>query len=145
MAGKLCGECRFFRNTEFCPKVRDYSPSARTGDGEYRIIDVACLPSEKACELFQPKFNPDQFNAKALGDHVKKKHRFFSQNERDNIWTYNPEKGVWKPNGTEVIQAEALKLLGDEFKRDRVQEAIKYISIQAILFQKSLGDPRTKQ
>jgi len=132
---RVCGDCRFHLKRGVCPKA-EYKKHADNL--------LACSSTDSACELFQAKFNPDQFNAKALGDLIKKKHRFFSQNERDHIWVYNPNMGIWEPTGTELIQAEALKLLGDEFKRDRIQEAIKYVQYSSYFVPEKLGGPANK-
>lgn len=119
MAEKICGDCKFHLKRGVCPKA------------EYRNQKdnlAACLSTDKACELFQPN---KRFNAKVLGEKIKKEYRFFSQSEKDSIWVYNTEKGIWEQNGTELIQAEVLKLLGDGFKREKVNDVIKYVQFSS--------------
>jgi putative DNA primase/helicase len=133
-----CGECQKFRTNECY-----YSKTGRANDKN--II----MSTDKACQEFKikPESNPfleGTFNPKILGDLIRKKLFFVSQDENDYIWTYNPKTGIWKNNGCEVIDELATSFLGKDFKRERVNEVKKYIQYTTFLKDQTLGGPKHK-
>jgi putative DNA primase/helicase len=63
------------------------------------------------------------FKAKRLGDHILNSNRFIYANGQ--IYIY--QDGLYLPNGIDAISAQAVHLLGDEFKDSRILETIAYI------------------
>ena len=138
MAGsfKTCEICVDYLDLERCPIAKNKS--------KREALEAHQNNNWVICHDFQLKFNPEKFNPKTVGDHIKKRYRFFSQDEKDHIWVYNPEKGIWEPKGIEIIQAETLKLLDEDFKREKVNDVIKYIQYSSYFQIKNFGGPANK-
>ncbi|MBW2672038.1 MAG: hypothetical protein JRD89_01315 [Deltaproteobacteria bacterium] len=88
--------------------------------------------------------NPTRFVPKLLGDAIMEKHRFAATDEKSEIWTYNPDKGIWERNGTELIQEVATKMLGHLFKAMHVAEVVKYIRYNSYIDHDLLGSNTSK-
>lgn len=126
MVGKKCGTCNFFRNPELCPSCRGYGLSARTSDGKHRLIDIACLPSDKACELYQSK------NKKKSLEKIDMKEALTLLNKRiykcptdtKEVLVYN--QGIYEeaePLIHEILETK----YGDSLKRNFVEEAYAHL------------------
>jgi len=61
---KLCGNCKFFRKLDLCPR-QEWKPEFKNRWGMH-LNHIACLPSDSACELFQPKKRKQKRNAKRV-------------------------------------------------------------------------------
>lgn len=102
----------------------------------------------EVCPKYTPKeelqLDTRKFSAKEFGEYLKNKFHFLIQNEKDNLWYYNPNKGIWEPNGNEIVQKEVLKLLGDDFNVHKVNEVIKYIRFSSYCKTLKIGTPPHK-
>lgn len=133
-----CGECQKHRTNECY-----YTKTGRNTDKNLISSTDSACPEFK----IKPESNPfleGSFNAKILGDLIKKKVFFASQDENDYIWTYNQKKGIWENNGCEVIDELCTAFLGKDFKRERISEVKKYIQYTSFLKGKELGGPKHK-
>jgi P4 family phage/plasmid primase-like protien len=131
-----CGDCEKFK-TQQCSYAEKNSE-------QYLITST-----DSICEGFQIKKDYDPFleggfNAKVLGDLLKRKEFFASQDENDYIWTYNKKTGIWENNGCEKIAELTTGFLGKDFKPERVSEVKKYIQYTTFLKNKELGGPSHK-
>jgi len=122
---RVCGDCRFFRNVNFCPKVVTYSPQQKSG--EFRLIDLLCMPHEKACQVFQSKkkransTDPDMGEILTL---LNDEFVFKCPTDTEEILGY--EEGQYKPFKC-VIKHKLEKLYGDDLKRAFVDETLAHI------------------
>ncbi len=70
-------------------------------------------------------FRDKAFIGRWLAKDICAKHRFLTHEKSHIIYAYSD--GVYSDNGSEVVQAESIRLLGDFSKRNRINEALAYI------------------
>jgi putative DNA primase/helicase len=79
------------------------------------------------------------FIPKLLGDEILKEYKFAATSEKSKIWTYKPDKGIWKSDGAELIHEEATKRLEHKFKNIYVSETVAYIRYTNYINQNVFG------
>lgn len=111
------------------------SPPLDSSEVEKIVTSITNTHKRKnASKGFKTKVN--YFNEKGafipskLAEKLMEKHSF--KYIYDNLFVY--ENGVYKPHGEDLIKNEASKLLGEEFRLNRVNEAIGYIKYKNIDF-----------
>lgn len=91
--------------------------------GEQSSTKLDIIPSEPA-EFFDDK---GKFIAKRLADKIMAQVKFITLTDTEEVWFYDEEQGVWRPNGEIVIKALCEKYLGEEANTHRVNEVIGHI------------------
>jgi len=129
---QICRRCKKYRTPD-CPKC-EFKDST--------LNFAACLPTDKICDQFEPKYEMDVFFAttakgergrfipQRLGNAIMEEKRFISLSEKSDLYFYDEEEGVWKPRGIEVIEKVSTELLGDEYNPNRVNAVVKYIQFK---------------
>ena len=117
MAGKVCGECKFYIVRGVCPRA------------EYKKHDLnvaACSPTDKACELFKPKYNGknDEFDMKETLVLLNERFIFKCPTDTEEILGY--DKGEYKPYKC-VIKNFLEEQYSDNLKRIFVDETLAHI------------------
>lgn len=126
---KICRRCKKYQTSD-CPKC-EFKDSS--------LNYAACLPTDPACDEFEPKYEMDIFFAttkngergrfipQRLGNAIMEETRFISLTEKSDLYFYNKKRGIWESRGIEVIEKTATELLGDEYNPNRVNSVVKYI------------------
>lgn len=117
MAGKVCGECKFYLIRGICPKA------------EYKKHDLnaaACSPTDKACDLFQPKYKKTHNEELDMHEALEllNKHVYKCPTDTEKVLVYNGglyEKA--KPLIWNILESE----YGDDLKRHFVDEAYAHL------------------
>ena len=122
---RVCGDCKFFRNVDLCPKVVGYSPQEKCG--EYRKIDLLCGRKESACEIFQPKkkransTDPDMGETLTL---LNEKFVFKCPTDTRELLGYNDGHYVpFEPRVHEELESK----YGEELSSHFVEETTKHL------------------
>lgn len=115
--GKVCGECKFYLVRGVCPKA-EYK--------DHQLNAIACLPTDPACELFQPKNNKtdvefDMGEALAL---VTKGNHFICPTDSRELLGYND--GHYVPFETKV-HAILEHRYKEKLKAYHVDEVVKHL------------------
>ena len=117
MAGKVCGECKFYLVRGVCPKA------------EYKKRDLnvaACAPTDKTCELFQAKYKKKNNEELDMGEALKllNKYRFKCPTDTEKVLVHND--GIYeeaKPLIHNILENE----YGNRLKRHFVDEAYAHL------------------
>lgn len=56
------------------------------------------------------------FIPKLMGDAILEKFRFFALSRKSDIWVYRPKRGIWTPNGEELILSIVTNWLGELYR-----------------------------
>ena len=68
-----------------------------------------------------------KFIAKRLADEIMSKVYFATLTDTEEVWYYDTNSGIWRPNGEVIIKALCQRYLGKEANRNRVAEVIAHI------------------
>ena len=117
MARKVCGDCKFYQVKDVCPKI-EYKDS--------KLNRAACLSSDTACRLFQPKYkktlNEELEMSEAL--ELLNKHIYKCPIDTENVLVYND--GIYekaKPLIWKILESE----YEDDLKRHFVDESYAHL------------------
>ena len=96
--------------------------------------------------FFQTKENGKlgRFIPEKLGEYLLSQHRMIATSKTSPIYIYNPEKGVWVPNGEQLVQKSATNLLGEYFRKGFIDEVERYIRYKTLIDDDRLGSHRNK-
>jgi len=130
MAAKICADCKFYLVRGVCPRA------------EYKKRDLniaACSPSDKACELFQPKYKPknnEELDMAEALKHLNGKYVFKVPTDTEEILGY--EEGQYKPYKC-AIKHELKEFYGDNLKRNFVDEVLAHIQWKNYIERKKIN------
>ena len=68
-----------------------------------------------------------KFIAKRLADEIMSEVRFATLTDTEEVWYYDAQQGIWRPNGEVIIKSFCQQYLGEEANRNRVAEVIAHI------------------
>jgi P4 family phage/plasmid primase-like protien len=118
LAGKVCGECKFYLVRGVCPRA------------EYKKRDLnvtACAPTDKACELFQPKYKKNSDSEFDMGEAltlVNEGNTFVCPTDSKELHGYS--EGYYIP-----FESKVHKILEDRYgealKSYNVEEVVKHL------------------
>ena len=105
------------------------TPDTPDISGETRaIMENSTLNPDIEVELPALFFDENgKFVAKRLADEIMLEVKFATLTDTEEVWYYDAQEGIWKPNGEVVIKAFCQKYLGEEANRNRVAEVIAHI------------------
>ena len=115
---KHCGECKFHLLRGVCPKAEYKSHQDNL---------LACLPSDQACELFQPKYKskPEELEMSSALEQLNK-HFFKCPSDTKEVLVFR--NGVYE-SAESLIHSILESRYGDVLKRHFVDEALSLIHI----------------
>jgi P4 family phage/plasmid primase-like protien len=67
------------------------------------------------------------FVPQRLGEKIKEDYKFFSFDEKSDVYYYNEAKGTWEENGVILIRGLCQRYLGPLYKMNHIREALAYI------------------
>ena len=112
MAGKVCGNCKFYLVRGECPRA-EYK--------KYNLNMAACSPTDKACKRFQPKYqkkNGEELNmSEAL--ELLNKHVYKCPIDTERVLVYND--GLYepaKPHIWNTLESEYGDILNQHFVKE---------------------------
>ena len=117
MAGKICGECKFYLVRGVCPRA------------EYKKHDLnvaACAPTDKACGLFQPKYKKKASEELEMNETLEllNKHIFKCPTDSEKLLVYTD--GIYEP-AKPLIWDLLESQYGANLKRNFVEEAYAHL------------------
>ncbi len=73
-------------------------------------------------------FDGARFVPKRLADVITERYMFKTTRDNKTIFFYDGPSGIWKDNGSDVIETSSARLLGEESTTHRHKEAVGYIA-----------------
>ncbi len=113
----ICGECKFYLVRSVCPKA------------EYKKRDLnlaACAPSDKACELFQPKYKKKKSEEPDMGETLEllNKHIYKCPTDTKELLVF--QDGIYV-NAESLIHQILESEYGEDLKKRFVEEAYAHL------------------
>jgi putative DNA primase/helicase len=69
---------------------------------------------------------------------------FYARSKNSHIWRYNPDEGIWKDDGEQLIQSRLSMIQDARFRTHLVNEVMNKVRYQSYDFQRELGGPPEK-
>jgi putative DNA primase/helicase len=76
-----------------------------------------------------------------LGQRLLEKYRILTLRDTYEIYIYNPETGIYQPNGETRLKEYASEVLGEYYKSNTIMEAIKLVQSRTCIDREELGLP----
>ena len=101
--------------------------AAKIAEEEGFDIDLQKL--KKKTEVHKKYFtgSPPKFNHAKMANELMEKFYYVTRIDNKVMYVYNPEKGIYKPNGEDQIKGEIQKILGEYSTIHRQNEVINFI------------------
>jgi len=87
-------------------------------------------------------FDQKDFIPKRLAEEILETNKFMATSENSELWTYHPEQGIWKPDGTQKLQETTLNKLKNMWKSYHTNETEKYIRYSNYVDITEIGGPK---
>jgi len=87
-------------------------------------------------------FDKKDFIPKRLAEEILQENKFMATSEKSDLWTYHPEKGIWKTDGTQQLQKITINKLKNMWKSYHTNETEKYIRFSNYINITEIGGPK---
>jgi len=124
-ANKTCGECARYKVPNSNCSFDETKATDRACANFFPRVRVRSKSSVQVLEDIKAFFEGDRFIPKRLGDKILEQDRFITL--RDNLEIRVWREGYYQDIGETAIQEYCKRFLGEEYKANRLNEALSYI------------------
>jgi putative DNA primase/helicase len=104
--------------------------------------DSSLLSSTVIPHIGEPYFEDGKFISSRLGESLKYRYEFLTTKDNETVFVYNPELGIFTPEGEALIKEVVANTLQQDYKTHYANETINWIKYTTFIDRNQLGAPK---